>query len=97
MTKRKWEKADQYVADPGAVIELPELRQPERWTSPAERKRRADERLQRNRELKKRSEKHDQELAIRPVLDSIRRKEDSAIPLDPIEKLILKIRGQRDE
>ena len=43
MTKMNWDKADQYVPDPGAVVSVPDAAPPSRWVPPGERERRRAE------------------------------------------------------
>jgi hypothetical protein len=59
VTKRKWERADHYELDPGAVVDVLELTRPSRWVPPIERARREAERAEERRALHERSEHHD--------------------------------------
>jgi hypothetical protein len=89
MTKLRWDKADEYVPDPGAVVEVEEPIRPERWTPPQERQRKKEERARRDRERRERSEKHDLDLFIAGQLRRIRAKEDRGEPLSAWDKLVL--------
>jgi hypothetical protein len=78
------------VPDPGAIIEVEESARPERWTPPAERKRRDAERAKRNRELRRRSEEHDRKLAQDQAERRIRAKQQRGEELSSLDKLLLK-------
>lgn len=62
MTKLKWEKADEYCSDPGAVVEVPEITRPIKAVGPNEREFKRKARAERTRQLQLQSEQHDKEL-----------------------------------
>jgi hypothetical protein len=90
MTKLRWDKADEYEPDPGAMIEAPEPAIPSRWVGPDEQRRRHAEAAKKRQELRERSEQHDRELLTRGLERRIRDKQDCGIPLSGLERLILK-------
>lgn len=95
MTKRDWDKADQYRPDPGVVVEVPELTQPYRWVSPQERACKEAERTKEKRELGRRSEQRDQERAEAQLEHNIRKRQALGEPASGLEKLFLTSRKER--
>ena len=87
MTKLKWENADQYEQDPGAVVSVPDTTGA--WTPPEERRRKAIERTQERRDRHVRSELHDFGLLREGLQTKIRRREDLGLPLSDWEKRTL--------
>lgn len=59
MRKRDWRRVRHHIPDPGAMIDVPEPRRPDRWAPPDVQKQKATERAERRRELEYRSRVHD--------------------------------------
>lgn len=88
MTKLRWDKADRYEPDPGAVVEVPDTTRP--CTPPDERKRREAERAAERRAQRERSERRDLALMTANLVAGIRRKQARGIPLSGLDRLVLK-------
>lgn len=89
MTKFRWERADEYQQDPGAVVEVPDLTHPTGWIGPREKERRIAERAKRNRALKESSEQHDMDLLRQGLVRRIMAKEARGEELSPFEQMII--------
>jgi hypothetical protein len=87
MTKMRWDKADHYEPDPGAVVEVPVTTRP--LTPPDELKRREAARAAERRALRERSERRDMALYKANVVAMIRRKQARGVPLSGLDRLVL--------
>jgi hypothetical protein len=97
MVKLRWDKADEYHPDPGAMIDPPEPTTPSRWVGPRERDRRNAELAKERRELEERSEQHDLDLLKLGLERRIRYSEERGIPLSLLDRVLLNLFKQRPE
>lgn len=93
MTKLRWDKADQYEPDPGAVVDVPESTRPSRWIPPQERARTDAERVKKGRELRERSQQHDLDLVMARGLKRVLEKQARGEPLGFFDRVILNYPG----